>query len=150
MNVSDAGLKFAQAWEKLSLTPYQDSGGMLTIGWGHTGPAARQGKTISEPLARELFRQDAAKAAAEVSKNVQVKLTQNQFDAVWDGEFNAHWLTLPGDKPSTLRNLLNAGDMVGACAEMAAWHHDNGKRVGGLLDRCIDRMRMFRGTPSRL
>jgi len=40
---SQDGLNLTMADEGLRLTAYQDSGGVWTIGWGHTGPEVHEG-----------------------------------------------------------------------------------------------------------
>ncbi|WP_137887191.1 lysozyme [Pseudomonas sp. 2FE] len=58
MNTSDAGLALIQDFEGLRQTAYRDSVGVLTIGWGHTGPDVVQGMTIDRAEAERLLRDD--------------------------------------------------------------------------------------------
>ncbi len=60
---SDVGILAAaliQVFEGLKLEAYQDSGGVWTIGYGHTGPEVVKGLTITAEQAEVLLRADAA------------------------------------------------------------------------------------------
>ena len=52
--------------EGLRLTAYRDEGGVLTIGYGHTGPDVNEGDRISEYWANELLAEDVAHTATAV------------------------------------------------------------------------------------
>lgn len=54
-------------FEGLRLSAYKDSGGVWTIGYGHTGPEVKEGLTITTSQAEELFQKDAAPLFALVS-----------------------------------------------------------------------------------
>ena len=62
MTVPDEDLAAAliAVFEGLRLTAYKDSGGVLTIGIGHTGPDVTPGLTISAEMAYKLFAEDQA------------------------------------------------------------------------------------------
>jgi len=47
MKLSDAGLELSKRFEGVRLSAYQDSAGVWTIGYGHTG-TARSGQTITQ------------------------------------------------------------------------------------------------------
>lgn len=47
-----------QVFEGLKLTAYRDSGGILTIGFGHTGPDVVEGMKITLERAQELLIKD--------------------------------------------------------------------------------------------
>lgn len=55
-----------RVFEGLKLTAYQDTGGKLTIGYGHTGPDVTPGLTITFAQAEALFEKDAAPLLAAV------------------------------------------------------------------------------------
>ena len=48
---------------KPSLTAYRDSGGVLTIGWGHTGSDVFEGQVITEQQAETLYKKDVKEKA---------------------------------------------------------------------------------------
>ena len=53
-------------FEGCRLTAYRDSGGILTIGYGHTGPDVTEGLTITRELAEELLVKDQERLFAMV------------------------------------------------------------------------------------
>src|ERR1700744_1285433 len=85
---SSTGLALTRSFEGLRLTAYQDSAGVWTIGYGHTGPEVHRGQCISEIEAEALLRSDLTCAVRAVRKSVQVALAQHQFDALVDFCFN--------------------------------------------------------------
>ena len=87
MNISDAGLKLIMDSEGLRLKAYQDSVGVWTIGYGHTRGVA-EGLEINEADARDLLLEDVKSSEDCVTDNVQVALTQGQYDALVSFVFN--------------------------------------------------------------
>lgn len=141
---SKSGLQLTEQFEGCRLTAYQDSVGVWTIGYGHTGPDVYKGLTITQDQAEALLMQDIAKAAAAVNRLVRLDragdpdtdglpdLTQEEFDALVDFTFNLGAGNLAG---STLLKKLNAGDIEGAAAEFPKWVHAGGKVLAGLVKR---------------
>lgn len=146
MNVSDNGLALIAEFEGLRLEAYKDGGGVPTIGYGHT-QGVKMGDKISQYEALNYLRKDVTTAVNEVNRLVKVSLTQNQFDALVDFEFNTGGLEFvdkAGNKvTSTLLRKLNSSDYTGAALEFLKWNHDNGKVVDGLTRRCQARMKLF-------
>lgn len=118
--------------EGLRLTAYKDGGGVWTIGYGHTGSDVREGLTIPLSEAERLLTRDLRTAEWHVTRLVQVKLTQNQFDALVSFVYN-----VGGDafEKSTMLRLLNAGEYEGSANQFLRWNKDNGKVVDGLTNR---------------
>jgi len=129
---SDAGIALTKGFEGLRLTAYRDCGGVLTIGYGHTGPDVAEGMTIDEAQAEVLLRADLQAAVDCVNRAVIPAITQNQFDALVDFCFNVGCGALLN---STLLRKLNAGDFAGAAAQFAVWVHAGGEVVAGLVRR---------------
>ncbi len=132
MTYSQDGLKLTEGFESCRLTAYRDIKGILTIGWGHTGPDVFEGQTITQEQADALLLQDVQNAVNHVNHLVTVTLTQSEFDALVDFAFNCGCGAFAG---STLLKLLNAGDYPGAAAQFDSWDHAAGKVVAGLLRR---------------
>lgn len=118
--------------EGLRLTAYQDGGGVWTIGYGHTGSDVREGLTIPLSEAERLLTRDLRTAEWHVTRLVQVKLTQNQFDALVSFVYNIGGGAF---ETSTMLRLLNAGEYEGAANQFLRWNKDNGKVVDGLTNR---------------
>jgi lysozyme len=129
---SETGLALTRSFEGLCLTAYRDTGGIWTIGYGHTGPGVHSGMTITTGQAETLFAADVARAATAVNHLVTATINQNQFDALVDFTFNLGPTTLA--KSTLLRNL-NAGDIVAAASQFERWDHVRGTVVPGLLRR---------------
>jgi lysozyme len=149
MNYSEAGLALTKSFEQLRLTAYPDSKGVPTIGWGHTR-GVRLGDVCTPEQADQWLAEDVAGAVADVNRIIKVPLTQNQFDALVDLQFNAGALT---KRRCTLRDKLRAGDYEGAAAEFPKW---NKVRIGGVLTpeagltrRRIAEQAMFEGRDWR-
>jgi len=121
-----------EQFEGLRLTAYQDSVGVWTIGYGHTGSDVRPGLTITQEQASALLQQDVAGAVAAVNRLVTVTLTQNQFDALVDFTFNEGQGNLAS---STLLRELNAGNTAGAAAQFLVWVYAGGVQLPGLVKR---------------
>lgn len=126
--------------EGLKLTAYKDGGGVWTIGYGHTGADIREGLTIPISEAERLLTRDLRTAEGYVNRLVQVKLTQNQFDALVSFVYN-----VGGDAfaNSTMLRLLNASNYEGAANQFPRWNKDNGKVVQGLTNRRAKERELF-------
>ncbi|MCS2168054.1 lysozyme [Scandinavium manionii] len=131
MNVSENGLELIKRFEGCRLAAYQDSVGVLTIGYGHTR-GVKRGDRITQAQADEFLAQDAAGAAADVGRRVNVPLSQNQFDALVSFTFNL------GDgnlKSSTLLRRLNEGNYRAAADQFGRWVFAGDILLEGLVKR---------------
>jgi len=140
LSFSDDGLELTKTSEGLRLIAYQDSVGVWTIGYGHTGPDVQHGLTITEDQAIELLKNDIATAAAAVNKLVTVQLKQHQFDALVDFVFNLGSARL---KSSRLLRKLNAGDVAGAAEQFLVWVRAGDQVLPGLVTRRKAERAMF-------
>lgn len=129
---SSKGLTLTEQFEGLRLTAYQDSVGVWTIGYGHTGDDVHPGLTITQQQASALLLKDVASAVADVNRLVNVPLTQNQFDALVDFVFNVGGGNFAS---STLLRNLNAGNYAGAAAQFPRWVHAGNQILPGLVTR---------------
>lgn len=117
MQPSSRCVDLVKQFEGLRLAAYRDSGGVPTIGYGHTANV-HMGDLIGEDQAEAFLAADLAWAATAVSSKVGIRaqLTQEQFDALTSFEFNTGGLL-----GSTLVKLLNAGDVHAAADEFLRW-----------------------------
>lgn len=129
--VSAETLDLLKRWEGLRLTSYQDTGGIWTIGYGHTA-TARPSQTITEEDAEALLRGDLALAERTVSNLVTVDLSDGQFGALVSFVYN---VGAGAFRKSTLLKKLNAGDYDAVPGELAKWNKVRGKVVRGLVNR---------------
>ncbi|OQS42352.1 lysozyme [Chromobacterium haemolyticum] len=142
MKTSANGIKLIQGFEGLSLKAYQDSVGVWTIGYGHTGPEVTLGLVITQAQADALLARDLSRFESGVTRLVQVPLNQNQFDALVCFSFNLGLGALQG---STLLRLLNAGDYAGAAGQFPRWNKAGGKELTGLTRRRVAEQALFLG-----
>ena len=122
-------------YEGERLTSYRDTGGIWTIGVGHTSDSkftVKRGQTITKALSRELLYHDLKEAEGFVKALVKVPLNENQYGALVSFTFNVGGGAL---KSSTLLRKLNAGDYKAVPSELMKWVNDNGKRLNGLVRR---------------
>lgn len=130
-HISQTGIDLIKHAEGMVLNAYQDTGGVWTIGVGHTGPDVTPGLVITEARSDELLRRDLVTAEDAVRRLFPVT-TQNQFDALVSFTFN---LGEGQVATSTLRRKHNDGDYTGARTEFARWNKDNGVVLNGLIKR---------------
>lgn len=122
-----------KASEGCKLTAYRDSAGVLTIGYGHTGPGVYEGLVISQEQADSLLEADltiAAHAAVLLSP-ILAKTTHKQA-AIIDFIFN---LGAERYAHSTLRRLIDTEQWGAVPAELTKWVWAGGKVLGGLTKR---------------
>lgn len=131
MTYSEELVEAVKGFEGCRLVAYRDSGGVWTIGHGHTG-GVKFGMKISSAKAEEYLRRDLNNAAAQV-KALGVCKTQCQFDALVDFVFN---LGIKALKSSTLLTLIKAGaDKDAIQAQFRRWIFCKGKILQGLVKR---------------
>jgi lysozyme len=125
--------EFVAKWEGLILTAYPDSGGVLTIGYGHTGDDVFPGKTITKRQALRLLTQDLKTAAQAVDRNVHVPLTTRERIAAISFTFN---VGEGGLQESSFLRYLNQGKRKKASNRLLLWVKDaSGTTLLGLLRR---------------
>ena len=121
-----------KAFEGLRLEAYRDEAGVLTIGYGHTGPDISEGDRITEYWARELLRDDLGAVEAGV-RRLHVARTQGQFDALVSFAFN---LGIDRLQHSTLLKVIRQGGSRNQiCKEFRRWVFAGGQRLRGLQRR---------------
>jgi lysozyme len=119
-------------FEGLRLKAYQDSVGVWTIGYGHTGPDVTPDKKITVDEAEALLHDDVTHAADSVLKLTGGQVNQGQLDALTDFVFNIGAAKL---KASSLLRYHKAGKYEWAGAEFGKWCHAGGRILAGLVKR---------------
>lgn len=130
--IGDKGLALIKEFEGLKLTPYKCPAGVATIGYGHTGQAAKR-PAISIDEAEQLLRSDVKGFAAAVDRLLP-GLGDNTFDALVSFTFN---LGAGALEESTLRRRILAGEdpYVVLPEELPKWVKAGGKALPGLMRR---------------
>ena len=91
-------------WEGCRLTAYRCQAGVLSIGYGHTGPDVKPGMVITQDQADVLFDADIDKFATTVAHQFNgVKLNNNQFDSLVSLSYNIGVLSIKA--PTLLRKV---------------------------------------------
>ena len=135
MRTAQPGLDLIKGFESLRLDAYQDSVGIITIGYGTiriNGERIQPGATITEDEANQLLADEVSYFEKIVNSCVTVPLTQNQFDALICFVYNLGEGNL---RSSTLLRKLNAGDYTGASKEFVRWNRAGGVELAGLTRR---------------
>lgn len=141
MKISSTGVDLIKHFESCKLTAYQDSVGIWTIGWGHTG-SVKKGDIWTQGEADNILLNDLDKFEGYVNQYVKVPLTQNQFDALVSWTFNLG----PGNlKSSTMLTKLNEKKYDEVPSQMKRWNKAGGKVLRGLERRRNAEAAMFSG-----
>ena len=139
--ISEAGIKFIKEFEGLWLETYTDCVGVLTIGYGHT-KGVFKGQHITEQEATELLQQDIAEVERCLN-NININLTQNQFDALCSFGFNVG--TGAFSTNYNVGKALREQDFDLLCNSMLSWCHGNNNEViPGLLNRRKAEVKLFK------
>ena len=131
MTYSKAGIQLTERFEGCRLAAYPDTGGVWTIGYGHTH-GVHEGMTCTPGEAEAWLKADIQAAADAVNRLVTVSLKQSEFDALVDFVFN---LGAGAFARSTMLKDLNAGNLAAAALQFPLWDRDAGRVLAGLLHR---------------
>jgi len=132
MRASEICIKKLKAFEGLRTEAYYDPAGVLTIGYGHTGPDVSPGDVISEYWAEHLLRADLYETEKAVDE-LDVAKTQGQFDALVSFAYNLGINRLRTS--SLLKNIREGGNMRAIKREFKKWVHAGDKTLRGLETR---------------
>lgn len=142
MKLSNVGLDLIKQFEGLRLIAYKDVAEIETIGYGHTGSDVYAGLKITEEKAQSLLLDDTQTAQKCVNTSVQVKLNQNEFDALVSFVFN---IGITAFAKSTLLKKLNAGNnKTEVASEFSRWvKAGSDEPVPGLVKRRAKEKELF-------
>ena len=154
MKTSLEGLAFFIAEEAIVLSTYRDSGGVPTIGCGHTAmagpPRPVPGLRIDYQAALDLLVADISRYEDDVTRAVKIPLTQHQFDALVSFHYNTGAIGT-----GTVDDLLNAERFVKAMDKLEEYRRDDGKIVPGLearrgRERALFERGIYGSSPAKL
>lgn len=151
MHVSTRGRAFIGAQEGLRLKAYRDSGGVWTIGYGHTSmagaPHVQPGMRITRKDAEAIFARDLLKYESEVMREVKVPLAQCQFDALVSFTYNCGEGSL---RKAVFLAHLNSDNVAAVPRVMLEFDTAAGHVLPALLRRRKAEAAMFEGHyPTR-
>jgi GH24 family phage-related lysozyme (muramidase) len=118
-------------FEGCKLMPYYCPAGVLTCGWGSTGPDVFPGRAWTQEYADSRMLMDAQKFARGTLA-LCPSLTGQRLSAVADFSYN---LGLGRLKSSTLRKKINASEWDSVPVELRKWVNGGGRKLPGLVFR---------------
>ena len=131
MQINQKGVDLIKSFEGLRLKSYRDSGGVWTIGYGHT-QNVKENQEISEQQAEEYLKADLHWAEEAVEECVMVDVTPNQFAALVSFAYNVGSVSL---RDSTLLMCINRKNFAGAADQFQRWIYAGGDVLEGLIRR---------------
>lgn len=146
MKLSQKIKNMIKAWEGCKLTAYRCPSGLLTIGYGHTGPDVTPGKQILQADADALFENDIKKFADSVAAELDgASINGNQFDALVSLAYN---IGIHAFHKSTLfkKVMANPSDKS-IRSEFVKWIYGGGRILPGLVKRRIAEANHYFGKP---
>lgn len=118
-------------FEGLRLRAYRCPAGVLTCGYGSTGPDIKPDTVWTKEEAEARMSSDSALYLSATRKLCPGQVGDS-LAALADFAYNLGCTRLKG---STLRRKINAGDMAGARAELGKWVRGGGRVLPGLVAR---------------
>lgn len=134
MKASETVKNKIKEYEGLRLQAYRCPAGVLTIGYGHTGPDVKAGMEITREEADRLFDRDLEMFERQVSSVAgPVNLRQCQWDALVSFAYNAGIGNLSSS--TLLRKVKSNPDNPAIRDEFMKWNKAGGKVLPGLVKR---------------
>lgn len=128
MKTSKKGIELIKKFEGLRLEAYRCPAGVLTIGYGHTGPDVKEGMKIDEKKATALLKKDLEKFEARVMRYYpKYRFNQNEFDALVSFAYNI------GSIDGLTKNGKRSRGMI--ADKILAYNKAGGKILNGLVKR---------------
>lgn len=135
--LSAGGLLLIASNEGFSPSPYKDTGGIVTNGFGNTTINPSKNVTVTEALSD--LNQNTTKTSQGVMSCVTSPITQGQLDAYVSFAYN---VGVGAFCKSTMAKLANQGEKVASCNQFDRWVYVAGKdcriaknNCGGIVKR---------------
>lgn len=146
MKASETIIKRIKEFEGFSATPYRDSAGVLTIGYGTTKDADKY-NSISKIQADLLLRRDLAQFERTLNNYIAARgyeLTQNQYDALLSFLYNVGSIK----SGSNLDAAIRQGKPKVVAANLEKYVYAGGQKLAGLVKRRKYEAYLFATSPS--
>jgi lysozyme len=124
-------LELIRRFEGLRLKAYYCPAGVLTCGYGSTGPDIKKDTVWTKEQAEDRMIKD-AEGYSVAAKKLCPGAVGDSWDALADFAYNLGGTRLAG---STLRRKYNRGDIAGAKKEIVKWVYGGGRKLPGLVLR---------------
>lgn len=141
--VSQTGIDLVKKYEGFSEIPYRCPAGKLTIGYGHLIKLGENYKSIDRESAEKTLAEDLKIAQDTIDKNVKIKLTSAQYDALVSLVYN---IGENNFRNSTLLKKLNSGDYTEVANQFGRWVKAGNKKLPGLVKRRAEERKLFLST----
>ena len=142
MKVSRKGARFVAGWEGFSATPYRDSVGVLTIGYGTTAADHEIPLRISKRKARRWLRESLNGKYLAPIRALGLDLRQCEIDALASAAYNLGPGLISDPSFSTLARRLRSGEARSYSGrrrifreELPRWDRAGGQPLAGLTAR---------------
>lgn len=132
-------------YEGTRLEVYRDPIGILTGCTGHTGYDVKAGHTYTHQECADILTRDLTEHDAGLTSCIKAPLPPNVHAAMLSFTFNVGVSKFCN---STVAKRLNAGDIMGACAELSRWVYAGGKKLLGLERRRATERELCEGRPT--
>lgn len=132
--VSSLLLPLVKQFEGCRLTAYQDTAGVWTIGYGHTGLDVQMGLVWTQAVADSTLETDLAQHYSQllqISPHL-AEASSGRQAALTDFVYN---LGIGTYERSTLRSAVDMGAWLSVIRNLALWVHSAGKVENGLVRR---------------
>lgn len=139
-SIPDIAIEFIKKFEGMSLKAYRDSGGIWTIGYGHTSRVKHE-DVITQEQADAFLKQDLFQASRAIVRLTDMYLNDYQYTALLSLVFN---IGITAYQRSTLRQVINRKELAKVPGEFKKWSKDHmGHTLKGLLSRRKAEARLF-------
>ena len=144
----DIALPLVAKFEGCRLAPYQDAGGMWTIGYGDVyltdgSMVSADTPPITQTEALSLLRLVLSSTATRVDVLLPASATDNQRAALYSFAYNEGVGAL---EHSTLLRMFLAGQIENAAQQFLSWVYADGQKLAGLVTRRETERDVFLGT----
>lgn len=139
-SIPNMAIEFIKKFEGVRLKAYKDSGGIWTIGYGHTSHVKFE-DVITQEQADAFLRQDIFQASRAVIRLTDMYLNDYQYTALLSLVFN---IGIGAYQRSTLRQVINRKELAKIPGEFKKWSKDHmGHTLKSLLSRRKAESRLF-------
>lgn len=145
MRISQEGVNLIKHFEGCRLDAYLCPAGVWTIGYGHTANV-KEGDSVDQEAAEAFLIEDLESFEQDVTRLVEVPLTQQQFDALVSWTFN---LGAGNLAESTLLRKLNNYQYAEVPEQMMRWVRAGGQVLDGLVKRRAAEAALFQNKDWR-
>lgn len=133
MNLSDRGVALIASFEGFRSSPYRDAVGVWTIGYGSTDGVGPNTPPVTEEQALARLKTEVASSYGNAVNNLNLPLTQNQFDALCSFTYNVGVGGI--SYTTTVGRNLRARAWAAAADALLAWNKAGGQVLPGLVRR---------------